>query len=439
MAKRNTRLYVGLAVAFVIAILVGPTLLGITLEDRIVTKNITLSGKITIYYIDSLGMPETIGQGQTVTIGASVDWYQFVWVYTVNSGNTIVLPENGVVSLVIGGTVYGQMSVQQMDKKDLLGVRSYAASIGVGSIPQGTHNAVFTFEAETILQNTDGTFIQYNWVGSSVGFKIVKTVVADPLPAVVNAATADLTVDPFTTTSITWNYMYGGAHDIEIINSRQGSADEILQSRSQNGAIYTMTPFVYDFYARFSGYNSLRMVLTPRDGSNNIPASETVTVYVNLGGEMEEFPPTVERCDIYVSAYLVDQSVQQEFSWNLFQEFASSTLTSTSIDGNLFIDVVINPSDSLTKVKVEIDDGSPTYLATQEGASWKVTINTDNLEDGIHTVKVYGTDRTNGYEYLMGSFNISVRVQGPNPFLLTGLFIAGVVVVIVFIFSRRKK
>ena len=434
MAKsKNRALGVVLILLVGFVVLFGSGLLSGRITGGLVESDIDINSRANIKLERMYGgYNYPLESGDRYELSTEYNYELLVTVVPIS--NTWSLPANGRVELVVGGVVTGVHLVRDLIKYNSLGLNYYQFSWSLNNVPQGEYQAQVVFSGSW-AETRDDTMFVTTLIGGSVIFTVDKLLVANPDAIVLQYDGVDITVDPFTTTTLTWNYMYAGP-----IRAVLTDEDVVLKSIELPASL-SLTSFVYDYYARFSGYHTLTLTISPIDGSDNDAVLSSVQVYITIGGETTRFPPTVERVDIAVTTTLYETGVRQDYTWALFTEAPSLQLSQTTVAGEFIVSIICTPADALTSVIVTVSN-LPTpisYNAILMGAEWRVTINTDSLVDGIHTITVDGVDRTNGQEYNLGTFDIAVRVGGPNPLFMGGVVIVGVIGVGLIVLLRRRR
>ena len=333
-------------------------------------------------------------------------------------------PVNMEVRLVLDtGFVVDTQTIENME----IGGQSYIASYGLGGVPQGTYGAVFVYDGYW----SDGVGTINYLYGESLRFFLQNTKVAQPHPATNVRITSDLTVEPFTLTTLEWEWAYNGQAALIVTNED----DKVLFDETVVG-VSEPTLFTYDYDAEYSGTHFITMTVRPADGSTNIPNSDTIQVHVNLGGKQEEFPPTVTSAHLTVYTMLANGE-RTGIEYHLFATAPVWTHSEVSTDGVYIIELTVTPTNSLDRVTVEIDGGVEEYEMTQVAGVWSVSINTDTMEEGIHTFTVIGVDTTNQYSYDMGSVTIPVRVDSADPLVYLVIAIVAIFIVLFVVLRRR--
>jgi hypothetical protein len=77
---------------------------------------------------------------------------------------------------------------------------------------------------------------------------------------------------------------------------------------------------------------------------------------------------------------------------------------------------------------------------------WLLTINTDELDAGIHTIEIYGTDKADGHAYLLAQVNLAVRTLSIGGMLIIAAIIVSIPVTLIimrrvnnFWLNKRKR
>lgn len=441
MARRNnTKIIVVIVVAFVI-------LFGAFGTELLTGRVVGDIYRETDLDINTRAEINLAGRAGLITTSLNSDGMEYVIVHTQPAflivrvdpiTNTWQLPSNGRADLIVSGVITQTILFSTLAIENIGGNNVYTWEWSLQNVAQGEHTIYVRFSGSWTESTAEATYVT-NLVGKSHNIILDKDTVTDPNPLQLNFIGEDVTIEPYETTTLIWEYLYNGPLRA-IVSEGEDITKQIIHIDTMLPESLLTTKFQFDFYGQYSGYHDITLTLTPQDGSNNDAKSVGTTVYVSVGGDLTRFPPSVDRCDITVDTVLHSTGVATSYDWNLFAESPSLQLSSSIISGNFVIKITTSPSDALTFVKATITNGIETldYLAQKIGVSWEIVINTDNLADGQHTITIIGTDRTNAADYTLGTFNVAVRVGGPDPLFLALVVIIGVVIVGIVMILRRR-
>ena len=430
MTKRRNNRVIILVLIVAVLIVGSNVLMGRVIEDREVIINIDSKATTDIWIQETV----KLSAGQEFDMGDLDHWKLVVW-YTFTDNN-FVFPDNVKFDLVVDGVVL----TSSTNAVDLVKqVPTYQVTFNnLGAIAQGKHSCFVKVSGNWIVgPNSEGMYVFYELRGNSFVFYLSSADIAKPNPVGLTNNPVDITVAPYSTSSLTWNYEYAGTLAISIEDN-----GAIIHTASVPSSVVS-TPFIYLYYASVSGSHEIIAHFLPMDSSGNDEVSDSVLVFVTTGGDAPDFPPSVDRVDISVTQDVVGEGATSIFVTGWYSDVAQKGAYSTLIDGMLDVEVKVQPTGAFLAMKVMISE-KEYPLSKTTGWEYDVfseSIDTDVIDAGIHTVEIWGFDSDNAIWYKVGSFTIPIRTDeaGLDPLVLLGIVIAIVGVVIVIFMVKRNK
>lgn len=312
----------------------------------------------------------------------------------------------------------------------------------LGAISQGTHSAQIRLRG-TYSAEQYGPY-STSLSGSLVSFSVTNTDVAKPDPIQITNKQIDITMEPYDTQTLTWDYKYAGPMTISVLDDGKSLYSTDVPSST------IFTTFSYNYYAVVSGDHLISVEFLPVDGLDNDKVTDTANIHINVGGEAPTFPPSVDRVDIKVTQDLVDSNPTNVFITGWYSDVARKGTYTTQLDGVLDVVITVEPAGAFIAMKVMIENNEyPLYRETGWTADVFSTknpngadgINTDLLDAGLHTIEFWGFDSDNAEWYQVGSFTLPIRTDGSGlePIMLAGIGVAAVGVFAIIFFRKRKR
>lgn len=421
-------LLVVLVIVVVLNISLFTNILGGSVTSRTDVNNIA-DVKLKANVLGVLGVIESGEIIPATSWDGSVKTALYV-IITMND-RSVELPDATRIDLIVGGSIILSRAMNDISYSSWDGV--YSTMFDLGVIEQGSHDAFFRFSG--FIEGTrDGTVIL---VGDSIHFILENGAVADPNPILLSNLPVDITVEPFSTTEISWSYRYSGDLSISIIDNEKGISTVSV------GPSLVVTEYKYSYYAEVSGEHVLTAKFLPMDGSPNPMASDSLNVLVKVGGDVPDFPPSVDRVDISVTQEIVGEGATNIFITGWYSDVAVKGAYNTIIDGVLDVEVAVEPKGAFLTMKVIIAD-SEYFLDKTTGWTHDVfskSIDTDEIVAGLHTVEFWGFDSDIATWYKVGSFTVSIRVDSTpfDPLITLGIIVTIVGVAVVIVIIRKRK
>ena len=429
--KRNNRVIV--LVLVVVAIIVGSNvLMGRTTGD--LYKIIDINNKADEnVFIEGFAQVTAVHADDELNLG-DLDYWKIKVIYALTD-TAFQFPDNSKFELICGGSVISVTT----DILDVSGLnpRFQVEFDNLGAVPQGKSACYVKVSGSwSVGPDAEGRFYHFDLVGTSFVFYVVATDVAKPNPVELTNNPIDITVAPYSTTSLIWNYEYAGTLTITVEDN-----GVIIYTGSVSSSVVP-TVFVYSYYATISGSHEIIAHFLPMDSSGNEEVSDSMLVFITTGGDAPTFPPSVDRVDITVTQDVVGEGATDVFVTGWYSDVAQKGAYSTLIDGMLDVEVHVQPSGAFLAMKVMISDHEYPLVKTV-GWDYDIftkSIDTDVIEAGVHTVEVWGFDSDNAIWYEVGSFTIPIRTADTplDPLIFLGIVVAIVGVIIVIFMVKRK-
>jgi hypothetical protein len=308
---------------------------------------------------------------------------------------------------------------------------NYAFVLELGGSPQGTNPAIIRLT---------GTY--FDWAqpayGESVGFTIINEGIESFNSPLILTEPIDATIDFDETISLTWVYKYASHHSLTLTDNDGVVLDSQTPTVSTSDITYT-----YQYTGTLTGTHVIELTINPIADPDNGPVSSSpTTIYVRLGSDPLNYPPSLDHTIITIEQEIVDGSVRPLFYTDWWSGDTRTGSIVESISGTIDVILTAEPADALTNCYIEtiIDGQTHTWtLERTDQTDWSRSIDTNNIPEGTYVFEIFGRDKTDGQIYSLGQITVPIRVAPIDLYITPIILFVAFAVIAVVIISRRRR